>query len=993
MSYQLRVLDDEERGQRRSHPGAEDGDAEESGLMDDETFGGGKDDDALNGEYDDEDNSKQGKGRGGAIRRLQRPFAVDMRANEYAVTLPKVWLRSPMVLIAILAFMLVIIIMLSVRKGGHELTDAGDDDTAEPAGPGSGVVKDVVKSPQKGLSAFTMDDVYGFGDTSMSYKWVTGDRDGTHIVREPEAIVLKHVDGLNTTTLAKVAEITDEKLQPIPFTAFTASSDLKYLLLETNHEKGWRHSFFADYWLYNVAEKIATPLASPASDVGRPAKGFEAGEVGSGKVSLAIWSPEGHSVAWVKENDVYVTVDGKSEGVRITNDGSKDLVNGVADWVYEEEVLGTHDAMWFSPDGTRLAFLKFNETMVPDYHLQQYIVSERYPKDIKVKYPKAGAPNPVVTLHIATPSNVKASERDIAVEYPADLMYSDDDRLIVEVKWVSNESLLARFTNRVQDSQKLFLIEQDVDGGWMGTLLYEQVNADGAWVTHLQPITVVPPTPAVGRTGPSFLELREDAKGFTHIAYHSTIAPQSTADVPDAPPKVSWLTTGAFEVVKINAVDAATGAVYYTSTEEGSTDRHLYVVHLDGSGKRRLTPEAAGKCKVDWGTSVRGWNISDWRKAEGEKGEGLVVPIKGGPDGVGGDYGVQGYFGATFSPGCGWYVLSYQGPDVPYQCLINVATPENSLMLEKNERLHRTLRSYAMPRQRYLTIPVGAGDDSTPAADINVRLLLPFDFDSSGETKYPLLVKVYGGPNSQSVAKRYDVTLTGFEGSLAAAGYVIAFIDPRGTGFKGRAFRSVVSKRLGVVEADDVVEATKALIAGTVLPGAGAFIDARRVAVWGWSYGGFMAAKITEKNSGVFAVGMSVAPVTDWRFYDSIYTERYMKTPLLNPAGYDASAITNMTGFKNADYLLMHGMLDDNVHIQNAATLIWKLTGQHVRSYRSQFFTDSDHSIYAGGANPEVYALLYEFMTEHFAKAIAPRPKPPGGKFKKVKAKGGLEAR
>ncbi|KAJ3091064.1 hypothetical protein HK100_007276 [Physocladia obscura] len=188
---------------------------------------------------------------------------------------------------------------------------------------------------------------------------------------------------------------------------------------------------------------------------------------------------------------------------------------------------------------------------------------------------------------------------------------------------------------------------------------------------------------------------------------------------------------------------------------------------------------------------------------------------------------------------------------------------------------------------------------------------------------------------------------------------MIMYVDPRGTCCKGRGFRSAVSKQLGKVEADDVVEAAKYLIDK-------GYVDREKVAVWGWSYGGFLAGKVIEKNSGVINTGVSVAPVTDWKFYDSIYTERYMKTPLMNPKGYETSAVTDMAGFKNSEFLLIHGTGDDNVHFQNSLALIWKLTASHVHSYQVQFYPDSDHSMNAGNAFSELFELLHRFLDRRF---------------------------
>ncbi|KAJ1567703.1 hypothetical protein HK405_005055, partial [Cladochytrium tenue] len=643
--------------------------------------------------------------------------------------------------------------------------------------------------------------------------------------------------------------------------------------------------------------------------------------------------------AWVRDNDIYVTMDTTTE-IRLTSDGSSDIINGVSDWVYEEEVLNSHAAMWFSSDGTKLAYLKFDDSGVPDVHLQRFFTGSAgasvYPLEVSLKYPKAGKPNPVVTLHIATPSSSTMARRDSTVRFedPDDL-FPDEDRLIVEVKWVSNSELIVRMMNRVQDAQRLFYVtHRDSDGAdWIARKIRDETNEDESWFPRLQAITVIPPLPSLGRKNPSYIELREDDEGFTHLAYYDSV----TDSVPSA-----WLTRGSWEVTDVAAVDPQRGLVYFLSTEEGSTQRHLYSVTLDGTSKTRLSPPQNGP---DWGASVRTWNTTRAKARPSLRHMGVELPLSEEDEGLGDEVGKVGFYSASFSPAAGYYLLTYEGPDVPWQKVIGVDDDVDAFKT-KNKDLANTLRGLAMPRQSFFTVPVDDG------VDVNVKLIVPHDFDR--KKKYPLLVKIYGGPNSQTVKQVYEVS---FEQRMVADGFVALFIDPRGTGARGRAFRSVVSKHLGLYEAHDIIAATRHVVDL-------GFIDKTRVAIWGWSYGGFLSSKVIEADSGVFTKGIAVAPVIDWKFYDSIYTERFMKTPQLNPEGYDKSAVKEMDGFKHVDFLLVHGTYDDNVHFQNSAMLVWQFTQQKVRTYRSQFFPDSDHSMSAAGAFDELHALLRSFLRD-----------------------------
>ncbi|KAI8824407.1 dipeptidyl peptidase IV N-terminal region-domain-containing protein [Fimicolochytrium jonesii] len=702
---------------------------------------------------------------------------------------------------------------------------------------------------------------------------------------------------------------------------------MRYVLVETDYERGWRHSFLANYWLWDVNKKEATRL--PTSE---PTK----------KLALVMWSKSGNNIAWVRENNIYVTLNADPHiEVPITNDGSANIINGIADWVYEEEVFGSHEAMWFSPDGTHVAYLKFNETEVPEYNLQYYERNKQnsYPEGVSVKYPKPGYPNPVVTLHIATPGATNPAGWDNLVELDPLHYFPDNDRLFVEVTWVTDNSLLVRTTNRVQDTHRLFLVKAVTANDttrWRGTLVRNQTTTDGGWITKLQPLTFIPPALAIGRNQPSYVELLEDADGYMHIAHF-----QSVNSVDPA-----WLTKGAWEVEKILAVDAQRGLIYYSSTEDGPTQRHIFSVALDGT-KERLTPPKGELPE----SPVVPSNILAGREA------GIALDASGAD---------AGFYSARFSPGCGFYVLQYEGPGVPWSRIYKADLSEFRTDVD-NKELWNVIGQYAVPQIQYFQIPIAhqsekPGDTSSSSEArqspqmMNAMLRGPHDFNANGTTKYPVLMRVYGGPNSQLVQQRFSVDF--MTAVVSAGGFLSLTVDGRGTGLMGRKFRTAVASHLGSVEVDDQLAAADWLRTQS-------FVDPARIAIWGWSYGGYMTAKCIEANSGRFALGMSVAPVTDWMYYDSIYTERYMKTPRSNPKGYEGSAVTEMEGFRNAKYLLVHGTADDNVHFQNTASLIWKLTNARIRNYQVQVYTDSDHSMSAGGAPREVYVRLWNFLMEN----------------------------
>ncbi len=385
--------------------------------------------------------------------------------------------------------------------------------------------------------------------------------------------------------------------------------------------------------------------------------------------------------------------------------------------------------------------------------------------------------------------------------------------------------------------------------------------------------------------------------------------------------KPTFLTRGDFEVdEKILLVDDKRKKVYFAAAHPHPAERHIYSADLPAAQQ-----------------------IDAYKAKE-------PTPVSNATEG--------GWHTASFDPKGAYLLLSRQGPEtVPQHRVVGIDDPSFELTLEDNRALARRASEYVMPASVYYNVTI-AGNIS-----VGVRELRPHDFDASGRHRYPVLVNVYGGPNSQMVQQKWQ--RSNWHNYIACSmGYLVVTIDGRGTGFKGRAFRNLVTERLGQYEADDVT-ATAAEVAR--LP----YVDEHRIGVWGWSYGGYLTAKLIEKDAGVFNLGMSVAPVTSWRFYDSIYTERYMKVPADNEVGYDRSAVSVTDGFRHSHYLLAQGSADDNVHYQHSAQLLDLLTASKIRGFRFRMFTDSDHSISMRGAYQELHEFLLRMLTDKWG---------PGGK-------------
>ncbi|KAH8145102.1 uncharacterized protein LAJ45_10882 [Morchella importuna] len=678
--------------------------------------------------------------------------------------------------------------------------------------------------------------------------------------------------------------------QPIHVSKVWPSADLKRVLVASDVQSNWRHSYTAVYWIYDVATKVVRPLVPSDPEA---------------RCALAVWSPQGNSIAFVLDNNLYIhqldlqTTSDVFKVTQITRDGGTELFYGIPDWVYEEEVFSGNKALWWSADGGHLAFLRTNETEVPEYPIQYFVSrpsgeipepgQENYPELEFIKYPKAGAPNPVVDLRFYDVEKQQIFSVDIEGDF------SDEDRLITEVLWAGGENVLIKETNRESDFLKMALIDVSTRTGKVVREV-DVESLDGGWLEVTQNTKYIPADPSKGRKYDGYIDTVIH-KGYDHLAYFTPL---------DNPAPV-LLTSGQWEVVDApSAIDLENGLVYYVSTERSPIERHVYSVKLDGSDKRALT------------------NVSE-----------------------------DGRYDVSFSKLAGYALLTYSGPDIPWQKVVSTQSKKGDSFekdIEKNQALAKLAAAYALPTFHYSTVNIDG-------FDLEVVERRPPNFDP--KKKYPVLFQVYGGPGSQSVTKSFQID---FQAYIAGAlEYIVVTVDGRGTGFIGRKARVAVRDDLGFWEANDQIETAKIWAAKD-------YVDEERIAIWGWSYGGFMTLKTLEQDAGqTFSYGMAVAPVTDWRFYDSIYTERYMHTPQNNPNGYESSAINNVTAIsQNVRFLLMHGIADDNVHLQNSLTLLDKLDLASVENYDVHVFPDSDHSIYFHNANRMVYDRLSQWLIRAF---------------------------
>ena len=733
----------------------------------------------------------------------------------------------------------------------------------------------------------TMDQVMGgqWRATKHSISWIEGANGEDGLLLEQGSVGKDYlivedvrtqspsaVGTLDTMTLMKNGyfEVAGRSLTP---SKVYPSKDLKKVLVATDVQSNWRHSFYAKYWIFDVETQTAEPLDPVDLD---------------GRVQLASWSPKSDAIVFTRDNNMYLRKLASPTVVQITVDGGPEFFYGVPDWVYEEEVFAGASATWWDDSGKYIAFLRTNESEVPEYPVQYFVSrpsgkdplpgEENYPEVREIKYPKAGAPNPTVDLLFYDISKAEVFEVKIAGGFePKDL-------LITEVVWAgSTGKALIRETNRESDVLRVVLVDVVAREG--KTVRFTDIaKLDGGWFEVSEDTRYIPADPANGRPHDGYIDtiIHEN---YDHLGYFT---PMDNSEP-------ILLTSGDWEVVKApSAVDLKNNIVYFISTKESPITRQLYSVKLDGTDLKAIT-----------------------------------------------DTSTEGYYGASFSKGAGYVLLNYNGPNIPWQKVISTPSNDNQYthIIEENKGLADMAKKHELPILIYQTVTVDG-------FELQVVERRPPHFNP--KKKYPVLFYLYGGPGSQTVSKSFGVD---FQSYIASnLGYIVVTVDGRGTGFIGRKARTIIRGNIGHYEARDQIETAKIWASKK-------YVDESRMAIWGWSYGGFMTLKTLEQDAGeTFSYGMAVAPVTDWRFYDSIYTERYMHTPQHNPGGYDNTSISDVKSLaKNVRFLVMHGVADDNVHMQNTLTLLDKLDLAGVENYDVHVFPDSDHSIYFHNANRIVY--------------------------------------
>lgn len=627
------------------------------------------------------------------------------------------------------------------------------------------------------------------------------------------------------------------------FTGYSFSADENKILLETQVERIYRRSKRAEFWTYDLTTKKVDYLFA-------------------GKVQQAKFSPKGDKVAFVYQRNLYIKDLNKATITQITTDGSEHIINGLTDWVYEEE-FGFVRAFDWNASGTALAYIRFDETEVPEFSMDIY-GKDLYQFPYTFKYPKAGEKNATVSLHLYRLDEQKTSTIQLGNEAPYYIprfqFTPEENRLVVQTM------------NRLQN--QLILWNYDISTNQAKPLLQETSSTYVDIHDNLR-----------------FLENGDfiwtsEKSGFNHIYHHNADGSL-----------IKQITKGPWEVTRFFGVNKKKNELYYASVENSSLDRTVYAIGLNGKKKRALTP-------------------------------------------------TNGTNGVSFSADFRYYIHTYEDAKTPR--IYNLRSTKNGALvreIENNAELVAKAAAYSLVEKEFSTLAING-------EELNMWMMKPKDFDPN--KKYPLFMFQYSGPGSQSVANKWHGQRDLWHQLLVNKGYIVACVDGRGTGFKGADFKKVTYKQLTKYETEDQIASAKKL---SEL----AYIDENRIGIWGWSYGGHMATNCILKGNDVFSLAIAVAPVTNWRFYDTIYTERFMQTPQQNPSGYDDNSPLNYADLLKGKYLLIHGSGDDNVHVQNTMRMVEALV-QANKQFEWMIYPDKNHGIYGGNTSLHLYNKMTNFI-------------------------------
>ena len=635
---------------------------------------------------------------------------------------------------------------------------------------------------------------------------------------------------------------------PISMRNFQFSKDESKILFATKVEQIYRHSTKAEFYIYDRENEELVRLSN------------------NGKQRLADFSPDASKVAFVRDNNIFIKDLVTGYEIPVTKDGAlNSIIYGTTDWVYEEE-FGFTKAFFWSPDGKKIAFYRFDESNVKEYQLVQW--GDLYPEYYKYKYPKAGEDNSIVSIHVYDLETGETITMDTGME---------TDIYLPRIKWTKDPAKLSiQWMNRLQNELKILIADVNE-----GEVLPIYIETNKYYIDITDNLTFLDDNQRFVFTN--------ESDGYNHIYMYNMDGSL-----------IMQITHGKWDVTSLYGIDEDKELIYFGSSESSPLNRDFYQIGFDGKGKKLLSVKV-------------------------------------------GDNKIQ------FSKKYNYYINTYSDAITPPMVTVNSSKGKELRVLKDNSGLLDTLKEYTYSKREFFSFTTTGG------VNLNGWMIKPYDFDAS--KKYPVLMYVYGGPGSQTVRNNWGGGDLWYQ-MLSSKGIIIVSVDNRGTGARGEEFKKMTYLELGKYETEDQIEGAKYLASLD-------YVDKDRIGIWGWSYGGFMSTSCLTKGADYFNMGIAVAPVTNWRYYDNIYTERYMRTPQENPEGYDGNSPINHVENLKGKFLLIHGTADDNVHIQNSIDLVTALVAAN-KQFDMQFYPNSNHGIYTGrNTRIHLYTRITDFIYDN----------------------------
>lgn len=664
--------------------------------------------------------------------------------------------------------------------------------------------------------------------------------------------------GNQTRVLFDIANTHGESIKQLD--GYTLSPDGKRMLIQTNTHKIYRRSFTADYYIYTIQSRKLEKLST------------------GGSQQIPTWSPDGNQIAFVRDNNIFlVKLLYDNAESQITKDGKfNEIINGVPDWVYEEE-FSTNRSLCFTADSRMLCWIKYDERKVKEYSLQLFMGShptmkanEVYPGTYTYKYPKAGEDNSIVSVWSYEIQTHKTNRLQVPLE---------GDGYIPRIKSTNDANRIIVFTmNRHQDVLNLYAVNPRTT---LSQLLIKEQGDKYVKEEAMEGIAI----------GQNSILLPSDRDGYMHLYLYNMNGSL-----------IRKIGDGNYDITSIYGYDETTGDVYYQAAGINPHDRQIFVSHKNGKTERL--------------TDTNGWNK------------------------------------AIFSGDYKYFLNTWSNYNTPYVFTIRDSKGKVLSTPVDNKELKEKVKTYGFNGRETFSFTTSEG------VKLDGWMVKPKDFDTN--KKYPVILFQYSGPGSQQVIDAWNAGSMGnggaFDYYLAQQGFIVVCVDGRGTGGRGAAFEKCTYLKIGELESRDQIETALWL-------GKQSYIDKERIGIWGWSFGGFNTLMSMSEGRPVFKAGVAVAPPTNWRYYDTIYTERYMRTPKENGSGYATNPIQRANALHGA-LLICHGMADDNVQPQNTMEYTEALI-QADKDFKENIYTNRNHGIYGGNTRTHLLRQISNWFIEH----------------------------